>query len=102
MTLLELLRYHGNHCLQRGGEQSNTMLEAAAEIEKLRAALVVFISTWQTGTRPPESIENEAVELCGGMATIRDHEQRAALDQGLPTADDVRGILSPSPGQPRA
>lgn len=35
--LIGRLRYHGNHCLQRGGEQSRACLEAAAIIERLSA-----------------------------------------------------------------
>jgi len=35
MNLLQRLRYHGGHCLDRNGEQSRTMLEAADEIERM-------------------------------------------------------------------
>jgi hypothetical protein len=53
--------------------------EAKAEIERLRGALQEIIE---------EPFDSAGYDDCKRIA-------REALDYGLPTADDVRGILSP-------
>ena len=61
--LLERLRYHGNHCLDRQGEQSKTMLEAAAEIERLLADRETY-NAWAAEIKVGvDALKAEAVDV---------------------------------------
>jgi hypothetical protein len=57
--IVELLRYHGNHCLDRDREQSRTCLDAAEQIERLEVQCFNF------------EVENE--RLRSALKTIADH-----------------------------
>jgi hypothetical protein len=85
-----------NDIIERNAECARRLLEAGAEIERLRAERLAFATESEERKADNERLRAalEVVWGSGAVAGLSCEEQvRRAMDHGLPTADDVRGIL---------